>query len=80
MKERIILTGGGSAGHVTPNIALLESLNERYEVHYIGTENGIERSLMENEAVVYHSISAGKLRRYFSLTNFTDIFRIIKGF
>lgn len=61
--------GGGTAGHVTPNLALLPRLRaEGYEIHYIGTAEGIEKSLVDGlEGVTYHTISAGKLRRYFSL-------------
>ena len=81
MTKTILLTGGGTAGHVTPNLALLPQLRaEGYSIHYIGTEGGIERELLAKEAdVSYHIISAGKLRRYFSLKNFTDPFRVLKG-
>lgn len=79
--KRIILTGGGTAGHVTPNIALLPGLKELgYNVHYIGSYNGIEKKLIEQFQIPYHGISSGKLRRYFSLQNFTDPFRVLKGF
>ncbi len=79
--KKIVLTGGGSAGHVTPNIALLPELRKRnYEVFYIGSKNGIEKQLIEEENVKYYGISSGKLRRYFDLKNFTDPFRVIKGF
>lgn len=79
--KKIILTGGGTAGHVTPNLALLPSLKERgYEIHYIGSYQGIERKLMENAGIPYDGISSGKLRRYFDLKNFTDPFRVLKGY
>lgn len=79
--KRIILTGGGTAGHVTPNIALLPRLKElQYDIHYIGSYNGIEKELIEQLGIPYHGISSGKLRRYFSLQNFTDPFRVLKGF
>ncbi len=78
--KRIILTGGGTAGHVTPNIALLPRLKElNYDIHYIGSYTGIEKDLIEQEGIPYYAISTGKLRRYFSLQNFTDPFRVIKG-
>lgn len=78
--KRIILTGGGTAGHVTPNIALLPRLKElQYDIHYIGSYNGIEKELIEQFAIPYHGISTGKLRRYFSVQNFTDPFRVVKG-
>ena len=77
--KRIILTGGGTAGHVTPNIALLPRLKElNYDIHYIGSYNGIEKELIEQFGIPYHGISTGKLRRYFSVQNFSDPFRVIK--
>ena len=79
--KRIILTGGGTAGHVTPNIALLPGLkNLGYDIHYIGSYEGIEKNLTEQFGIPYHGISSGKLRRYFSVQNFTDPFRVLKGF
>lgn len=79
--KRIILTGGGTAGHVTPNIALLPRLKELgYDIHYIGSYTGIEKELIEQFQIPYHGISSGKLRRYFSWQNFTDPFRVLKGF
>ena len=79
--KRIVLTGGGTAGHVTPNIALLPRLKELgYDVHYIGSYNGIEKTLMEGCQVPYYGISSGKLRRYFDLKNFSDPFKVLKGF
>jgi len=79
--KKIILTGGGTAGHVTPNIALLPYLQAHgYEVHYIGSKNGLEKELVEEAGIPYHGISAGKLRRYMDLRNVTDIFRVIRGF
>lgn len=78
--KRIILTGGGTAGHVTPNIALLPKLKEMgFDIQYIGSYNGIEKDLIEPFSIPYHGISSGKLRRYFSLQNFTDPFRVLKG-
>lgn len=79
--KRIVLTGGGTAGHVTPNLALLPSLKEAgYEVFYIGTYDGIEKRLLADFDVEYHGISSGKFRRYFDLKNFSDPFRVIKGY
>jgi len=79
--KKIVLTGGGTAGHVTPNLALLPSLRELgYEIHYIGSYNGIERKLIEGAGVDYDGISSGKLRRYFDLKNFSDPFRVLKGY
>ena len=79
--KRIVLTGGGTAGHVTPNIALLPSLKEAgYEVFYIGSYTGIEKQLIEDLEIPYYGISSGKLRRYKSLKNLSDPFRVLKGY
>jgi len=79
--KKIVLTGGGTAGHVTPNIALLPRLKELgYEIHYIGSYDGIEKRLIEDFNIPYYGISTGKLRRYFDPKNFTDPFRILKGY
>ena len=79
--KRIVLTGGGTAGHVTPNLALIPALSEQgYDIHYIGSFNGIEKELVEKAGIPYQGISSGKLRRYFSLKNFTDPFRILRGY
>lgn len=79
--KKIVLTGGGTAGHVTPNIALLPKLRELgYEIHYIGSYDGIEKKLIADFDIPYYGISTGKLRRYFDVKNFTDPFRVVKGF
>lgn len=79
--KRIVLTGGGTAGHVTPNIALIPKLKELgYEIYYIGSKDGIEKKLIEELGIPYYGISSGKLRRYFDVKNFTDPARVIKGF
>ncbi|MFC7370094.1 undecaprenyldiphospho-muramoylpentapeptide beta-N-acetylglucosaminyltransferase [Fictibacillus iocasae] len=78
--KRIVLTGGGSAGHVTPHLALIPKLKERnYDLHYIGTKDGIERTLIEPTGMPYHPIASGKLRRYFDLKNFKDPFKVLAG-
>lgn len=78
--KRIVLTGGGTAGHVSPNLAILPYLlKDGYDVHYIGTRDGIERKMMDVEGVTYHIVKSGKLRRYFDWKNFTDPFRVIAG-
>ena len=79
--KKIVLTGGGTAGHVTPNIALLPALKEAgFEAEYIGSYNGIEKDLITKEGIPYHGISSGKLRRYFDWKNFSDPFRVIRGY
>ncbi|MCR5793470.1 MAG: undecaprenyldiphospho-muramoylpentapeptide beta-N-acetylglucosaminyltransferase [Lachnospiraceae bacterium] len=80
-KKKIVLTGGGTAGHVTPNIALIPELeSEGYEVHYIGSYEGIESVLIPEQNIPYYGISSGKLRRYFDPKNFSDPFKVIKGY
>jgi len=79
--KKIVLTGGGTAGHVTPNIALLPSLKEAgYEVAYMGSYDGIEKKLIADFDIPYVGISTGKFRRYLDIRNFTDPFRVVKGY
>lgn len=79
--KKIVLTGGGTAGHVTPNIALLPALQEAgYEITYMGSYDGIEKKLIGDFDIPYVGISTGKLRRYLDPRNFTDPFRVAKGF
>lgn len=79
--KKIILTGGGTAGHVTPNIAMVPRLREMgYDISYIGTYNGIEKQLITEIGIPYYGISSGKLRRYFDWKNFSDPFRVMHGF
>lgn len=79
-KYKIIMTGGGSAGHVTPNLALVPKLKEEgYEIKYIGSIDGIEKKIIIEAGIEYYSIHSGKLRRYFDIKNFTDPFKVIKG-
>lgn len=78
--KTIVLTGGGTAGHVSPNLALLPHLISRgYTVHYIGTRDGIEKRMTAVDGIIYHEIQTGKLRRYFDLKNFSDPFRVLAG-
>ena len=81
MQKKIVLTGGGTAGHITPNIALLPRLRQSgNEVSYIGSYDGMEKQLLADFEVPYYGIATGKFRRYFDLKNFTDPFRVLKGF
>lgn len=78
--KKIVLTGGGTAGHVTPNIALIPGLKELgYDISYIGSYDGIEKKLIEDMGISYYGIATGKLRRYLDLKNISDPFRVIKG-
>lgn len=79
--KRIVFTGGGTAGHVTPNIALIAKLKELdYDIHYIGSYSGIEKDLIEKLKIPYYGISSGKLRRYLDIKNFSDPFKVLKGY
>lgn len=79
--KKIVMTGGGTAGHVTPNIALIPALKEAgYDISYIGSYNGIEKELIEAEGIPYTGIDSGKLRRYFDLKNFFDPFHVLHGY
>lgn len=79
--KKIVLTGGGTAGHVTPNLALLPYLKEKgCTINYIGSYEGMEKSLIETAGIPYHGISSGKLRRYFDVKNFSDPLKVMKGF
>ena len=79
--KKIVMTGGGTAGHVTPNIALLPALKKKgYDISYIGSYEGIEKRLIEDQGLPYYGISSGKLRRYFDPKNFSDPFKVMKGF
>ena len=79
-KKKIVFTGGGTAGHVTPNIAIINELDHnQWDIHYIGSKKGIEKELIEKIKVPYYQISSGKLRRYVDMENIKDIFRVLKG-
>ena len=79
--KKIVLTGGGTAGHVTPNIALIPELKKQgYEVHYIGSYEGIESRLIPELGIPYYGISSGKLRRYIDPKNLSDPFKVIRGY
>jgi hypothetical protein len=76
MAKKIVLTGGGTAGHVTPNIALLPSLREAgYEIYYIGSYDGIEARLIKEQKIPYYGIASGKLRRDFRQENAVSLLR-----
>ena len=78
--KKIILTGGGTAGHVTPNLALVQTLkNHGWDIEYIGSIDGMEKEIVKAAGLKYHGIKSGKLRRYFSVENLTDQFKIIAG-
>jgi UDP-N-acetylglucosamine--N-acetylmuramyl-(pentapeptide) pyrophosphoryl-undecaprenol N-acetylglucosamine transferase len=78
--KTIVFTGGGSAGHVTPNLAIMARLQELgWHIHYIGSAAGIEKDIITKEGIPFYPISSGKLRRYFDLKNIKDPFKVVKG-
>lgn len=80
MTLKIVFTGGGTAGHVTPNIALINVLkDDDWQIDYIGSPDGIEQAMITAIHIPYHAVSSGKLRRYFSWKNFFDPLKIILG-
>ncbi len=81
MKKTIVFTGGGTAGHVTPNLALIEKLDRaEWDIHYIGT-SGMEKDLLKDvPSVTYHEIDSGKLRRYLSLKTLSMPIHVQKGY
>lgn len=80
MNTRIVFTGGGTAGHVTPNLALIEAVKaEDWHIDYIGSQDGVEKNMINSIGISYHAISSGKLRRYFSWRNFMDPFHVLAG-
>ena len=79
LEKVIVLTGGGTAGHVMPHLAILPRLEkDGWKVFYIGS-SGVEKEIIGKSGLKYHEISAGKLRRYFSIENFFDIFKVALG-
>jgi UDP-N-acetylglucosamine--N-acetylmuramyl-(pentapeptide) pyrophosphoryl-undecaprenol N-acetylglucosamine transferase len=78
--KTIVFTGGGTAGHVTPNIALIEAYEGSAHMHYIGMKDSIEEDLLKNTPVTFYAITAGRLRRYMTLKHIGEPLKIIKGF
>jgi UDP-N-acetylglucosamine--N-acetylmuramyl-(pentapeptide) pyrophosphoryl-undecaprenol N-acetylglucosamine transferase len=82
-KYRIVFSGGGTGGSVSPLLAIAESLKtekSEFELYWIGTRNGLEKEMVKKENIEFISIASGKLRRYFSFENFIDIIKIMFGF
>lgn len=78
--KTIVFTGGGSAGHVTPNLAIISKLKKRgWDIQYIGSRDGIEKDIIHHAGISFHHISSGKLRRYFDMKNIKDPFKVVKG-
>ncbi|MDF1828038.1 MAG: undecaprenyldiphospho-muramoylpentapeptide beta-N-acetylglucosaminyltransferase [Legionellaceae bacterium] len=78
-QQVLVFTGGGTAGHVTPNLALIHELASEYDIHYIGSNTGVERRLVEAEGIAYHAVQSGKLRRHFSFKTALTPFKLALG-
>lgn len=79
-KQQLVFTGGGTLGHVIPNLPLMRHYQDKgYEIHYIGSAKGAERAFIEELGIAYHAIRTGKLRRYFDWQNFLDLFNVTIG-
>lgn len=76
---RIVLTGGGTAGHVLPNIAIIEKIRKQ-EISYIGEKNSVEERLIKEQGINFYGIHAGKFRRYFDWRTIFDIAKAPLGF
>jgi UDP-N-acetylglucosamine--N-acetylmuramyl-(pentapeptide) pyrophosphoryl-undecaprenol N-acetylglucosamine transferase len=79
MKSILVFTGGGTAGHVTPNLALIDGLSSDFEITYIGSKKGVEHQIVASKKIPYYAVRSGKLRRYFSWKNIRDPFNLIIG-
>lgn len=79
-KKIIVLSGGGTLGSVTPLLALAERLKDDYKLVWLGTKGGVEEGLVRAFGLDYYGLPAGKLRRYFSWKNFTDLANVVRGF
>ncbi len=79
MNNRIVFTGGGTAGHVYPALAVISALGPGFDVSWIGSRSGMERRLVSEAGIRYHAIPAGKWRRYLSAANLADVLRVLAG-
>ena len=79
--KKIVLTGGGTAGHVMPNVALLKYLEKEFdEIHYIGSFNGIEKNIIKNyPQIIYHEIPTVKLIRSLTPKNLLIPLKLLKS-
>ncbi|MFA5125155.1 MAG: undecaprenyldiphospho-muramoylpentapeptide beta-N-acetylglucosaminyltransferase [Patescibacteria group bacterium] len=83
MKYKLLLSGGGTMGSVSPLIAVCQEIKKRQpeaEFLFVGTAGGPERAAVESYKIPFAVIASGKFRRYFSWQNFTDPFKIVKAF
>ena len=80
MMPSIVFTGGGTAGHVAPNIALIQEFRHKgWDIAYVGSAEGIENQMIKPLGIPFYSVKSGKLRRYLSVKNLLDPFKIVLG-
>ena len=78
--KKVALTGGGTAGHITPNLALIPELKKRgFDIIYIGSSNGMEKEIIEKRNIPFFGITADKLRRYIDVKNLLMPGNVLKG-
>ena len=79
--SKIAFTGGGTVGHVSVNLSLIPTTDKGHDAFYIGSKTGVEREMIESQLpnIEYYPISSGKLRRYLSVDNAKDVFKVLKG-
>lgn len=79
-KIKVIFTGGGTSGHVTPSLPLISALlNKGADIFYIGSKKGIEHSIIKSLKIPYYAITVGKLHRYWTWKNLLTPFQLLKG-
>ncbi len=76
--KKIVFTGGGTAGHVMPNLAIIEELKGKAKIFYIGSK-GVEKDIVKNNNIPFYEITSTKLKRNFSLSNFLIPFKLLKA-
>lgn len=76
--KKIVFTGGGTAGHIMPNLAIINDIKDKAKVYYIGS-NGLEKTLVKKNNIKYYEIDSTKLKRNLSLSNFLIPFKLIKA-
>lgn len=79
---KLVFTGGGTAGHVIPNLVIIDKIREltsHAQISYIGSHHGVEKNLVEQAGIKYHAIQVGKLRRYLDWRNAVDAVRVPIG-
>lgn len=81
MKIKILLTGGGTAGHIWPIISVIDILKKDTNIDYlyVGSRQGLEKNIAKNYNIKFKGLIVGKWRNYFSISNFGDILKTVIG-